>query len=338
MKRRGERIQREYDGLKALVFSLVGGRELYENWEREWREQFGGEEADINEEEDGDDDEGSDDEDEKPKKRARTSPSTAPPQKEVKVEVAPPPPAAIPGPGPGELKRKRGRPRKVQPTVAASETPPASGPQTPSYTFMPQQQTHSQAVGADRGKLFLGVFLLFSLFNPPSSNSLHSHTHSGTVLGSISQSFLPDSATQYVSSPGLQPLATSKLVNYAHSAVTLVLFISVMMSIFPSYTHRLASFWRRSPPKNLVQPSDLEGDKERLQAALGCRSVNFPMLISAVAVGTWYAFWAWLGHFAGIRPRPISVTLERRAWFRLAELELADGICNIVFQKKGLIN
>ncbi len=331
LKKRGERIQREYDGLKALVFSLVGGRELYENWEREWREQFGGEEADaVDEDEDGDDEEGSDDEDEKPKKRARTSPTT-PSRKDLKVEVVPPPPVATPAPSSGELKRKRGRPRKVQSAPVASQMTLTSASETPSYTFMPQQPT--QAVGADRGKLFLGVFLLFSFFNPPSSHSLHSHTHSGTVLGSIGQSFLPDSAAHYVSHPALQSLTTSELANYMHSAVTLILFISVIGSVFPSATQRLTSLWKRTPSKKIIQASDLDGDKERLRAALGCSSVSFPMLISAVAIGTWYGFWMWFRIFAGIRPRPIIVTQERKAWIRLAELELADGICSIFFRK-----
>ncbi|KAF8329568.1 uncharacterized protein EI90DRAFT_1412869 [Cantharellus anzutake] len=299
-----------------VLKSLVGGRELYENWEREWKAQFGGEETgNVNEEEDGDDDEGSEDEDDKPKKKARIAPVTAP-QKETRAEVAPP--AAVPVPGSGELKRKRGRPRKVQPAPVAPQSQTPISPQVPSYTFMPQQPVPVGAAGTDHSKLFLGVFLLFSFFNPPSGDSSHHHAHSGTVLGTLRDTFR-DRTPEHVFSPALQFLTTSRFMNLIHSVITLGLFVSVVLSVLPSATCWLPSFSKRRPPRKAIRSSDLGGDREALRDTLGCANIGLFTFISAVVAGWWYAFWVQLRHFAGIRPRPFNITLEREAWVRLQD-------------------
>ena len=67
LKRREARLLREQDGLKSLLSGLVGGPALLKEWEREWREKFGGAEKDeldddlasanASDEEDGDGDE-----------------------------------------------------------------------------------------------------------------------------------------------------------------------------------------------------------------------------------------------------------------------------------------
>ena len=51
LKKREARLKREQDGLKSLIAGLVGGPALLKEWEREWRERFGGEEKDELEEE-----------------------------------------------------------------------------------------------------------------------------------------------------------------------------------------------------------------------------------------------------------------------------------------------
>ncbi|KAH9914090.1 hypothetical protein B0H21DRAFT_713822, partial [Amylocystis lapponica] len=83
LKKREARLKREQDGLKSLVSGLVGGPALLKEWEREWRERFGGEEKDeveddvaaASEDEDGDgeDSEGEDGDDGRARKKAKTA-------------------------------------------------------------------------------------------------------------------------------------------------------------------------------------------------------------------------------------------------------------------------
>ncbi|KAL5476939.1 hypothetical protein ACEPAI_3125 [Sanghuangporus weigelae] len=156
LKRREMRLKREQEGLKALMRSLVGGSELVQQWEKMWRERFGGPEKDeINaddaeaDDDDGEDDDEADEIDEggitsgRKRKRTKADPVSSANGDEMKItvpdvssyshSVQPVPiipsqtytssatgiPISIPvQPG----KRKRGRPRKVQP-------PPLAAPQ-----------------------------------------------------------------------------------------------------------------------------------------------------------------------------------------------------------------
>ncbi|KAF8645825.1 hypothetical protein AX16_007548 [Volvariella volvacea WC 439] len=159
LKRREQRLKAEQSGLKSLISGLVGGPALLREWEREWRERFGGEEKDEVEGENGDaDDEDSDDEDEdedgdavgKKRKRAKittpasnsnTTPATAPKKEKeagaaakstssTKTSAAPLPI----GPDGQPEKRKRGRPRKVVPppvTTSPTTTAPATSSTSP---------------------------------------------------------------------------------------------------------------------------------------------------------------------------------------------------------------
>ncbi|KAF8317165.1 hypothetical protein DL93DRAFT_599622 [Clavulina sp. PMI_390] len=170
LKRRELRLRREYDGLKALITGLVGGPELFELWEREWRQRHpAGDDEDLAAD-DGDDEDGSEDEEEaKPRKKPKLA--TAPPP------VAAPAPAptqvfqATAAPSQPELKRKRGRPRK-NPLPGA----PATGvplPFFPSAQVEQEIQQHQQDQLQPGGaKVLLGVFMLFSFLNPSTSPSL----------------------------------------------------------------------------------------------------------------------------------------------------------------------
>ena len=64
LKKREHRLRAEQAGLKSLIGGLVGGAALVEEWEREWKMKFGGEEQDEveGEGEDGDDEDSDDDE------------------------------------------------------------------------------------------------------------------------------------------------------------------------------------------------------------------------------------------------------------------------------------
>ncbi|KAL5521740.1 hypothetical protein ACEPAF_2488 [Sanghuangporus sanghuang] len=167
LKRREMRLKREQDGLKALIRSLVGGPELVQQWEKMWRERFGGPEKDEidpddaeADDDDGEDDDEADEIDEggtisgRKRKRTRADPVLSANGKEKKITVPdvsnysqsmrPVPiipsqnysssatgiPILIPA---QPEKRKRGRPRKVQPPPLAVprrsfESPFASQP------------------------------------------------------------------------------------------------------------------------------------------------------------------------------------------------------------------
>ncbi|KAL5514220.1 hypothetical protein ACEPAG_2308 [Sanghuangporus baumii] len=181
LKRREMRLKREQEGLKALMRSLVGGPELVQQWEKMWRERFGGPEKDeINAEDaeadddDGEDDDEADEIDEggitsgRKRKRTKGDPVLSANGDEKKITVPgvsgysqpmqPVPiipsqtysssatgiPISIPvQPG----KRKRGRPRKVQP-------PPLAAPQRTfenPFASQPFQQDRSAMGPASNG-------------------------------------------------------------------------------------------------------------------------------------------------------------------------------------------
>lgn len=226
LKRREMRLRSEQDGLKALVCGLVGGPALLREWEREWKERFGGEEKDeVNGEGDVEDEGDEDDEDEddfdeegagKKRKRAKVEKDPLPlPKKEPKAAQS-----VILGADGQPEKRKRGRPRKVPlpPTAASTE--------------QPQQQSQQQYL--------LAVFALFSFFNSPltsssSSSNAHTHTHQGHVLSPppLPLAYAPEILSQ-LSPPQVQDTVTSGTVTWrdwiqvAHLAITILLFVSVV--------------------------------------------------------------------------------------------------------------
>ncbi|OBZ77745.1 hypothetical protein A0H81_02608 [Grifola frondosa] len=88
LKKRESRLKREQDGLKSLVSGLVGGPALLKEWEREWKERFGGEEKDEVEDDDAagsdDEDDGEDTDGEDEDGRARKKAKVAKVQKKEK--------------------------------------------------------------------------------------------------------------------------------------------------------------------------------------------------------------------------------------------------------------
>ncbi|CAL1708660.1 unnamed protein product [Somion occarium] len=219
LKKRETRLKREQDGLKSLVSGLVGGPALLKEWEREWRDRFGGEEKDEIEDEllqagsddedgDGEDSDGEDDEG-RSRKKAKVSKAAA-----VKKERPPKPPPAPVSTVPGAVpeKRKRGRPRKnplpVAPAAAAVPPPimPVAYPtgeqpiqpmpmsmaiqQDMSFQQQQQQQQPVQSVVPEQPtqQYLLAVFAFFSIFNSPLTSSYtrptaHAHhSHHGVVL------------------------------------------------------------------------------------------------------------------------------------------------------------
>ncbi|RDB30417.1 hypothetical protein Hypma_007232 [Hypsizygus marmoreus] len=188
LKKREHRLTAEQSGLKSLISGLVGGPALLREWEREWREQFGGPEKDEveGEMEEGDDDdsdiEQDDAEEEAGRKRKRgkvAAPSTAPVMKQEKEKKEKKPPMETNGVFPE--KRKRGRPRKVIPVV-----PPVPAVVQDQIMDSAPMAAHGQTEqGQSPQQYLLATFALFSFFNSPltsSSSSDPSHVHTGTVL------------------------------------------------------------------------------------------------------------------------------------------------------------
>ncbi|KAG6854425.1 hypothetical protein C0991_006968 [Blastosporella zonata] len=180
LKKREGRLKAEQAGLKSLVSGLVGGPALVREWEREWREMFGGEEKDEVEgeaEADGDDDDDDldDDDDEEGGRKRKRGKTTAQAQEGAPVKVEKKEKKIILGPdGTVPEKRKRGRPRKVVP-LPTPPLPPAAAPM--------EQEQQPQAT---QQQYLLATFALFSFFNSPltssSSSTTPTHVHTGAVL------------------------------------------------------------------------------------------------------------------------------------------------------------
>jgi hypothetical protein len=177
LKKREHRLTVEQAGLKSLISGLVGGPALLKEWEREWKEIFGGpekdemdDEADAEADDDDSDEEQDDGDEENGRKRKRGKTTAAPGAMKEKKPSSEPNSAA-------PEKRKRGRPRKVVPVV-----PPAP--------VLDQSQGGMQSLeSTGQGEVpqyLLATFALFSFFNSPLTSSSPSftsqHSHSGTVL------------------------------------------------------------------------------------------------------------------------------------------------------------
>lgn len=211
------RLKREAEGLRSLLLGLVGGPELLREWEKEWQERFGGEEADEvdedvddNEECDGEADDGDDAEDgdsdednARAKKRARI-------EKERKQKATPAPPTE---------KRKRGRPRK-NPV-----------PDTPAIP-QPHLMLQPPAIAAQRqpSNYLLAAFLLFTFFNPTTPASKPTETHQGTVLSHLSNT---TGASLVVESTGWSVLYATNLL------VSVLLLLSLLGPYIPKKVARL---------------------------------------------------------------------------------------------------
>ncbi|TFK75502.1 hypothetical protein BDN72DRAFT_954701 [Pluteus cervinus] len=249
LKRREHRLKGEQAGLKSLISGLVGGPALLREWEREWRERFGGEEKDEVEAEagmDGDDSDDDEDEDEegvgKKRKRARVAPTKekkdAAPVKVARTASQPqialqPQVTQIAGVVQPE-KRKRGRPRKVVPPPP-SALPVGQSQFDQTMTYAPQDPSGQTA---QPQQYLLAVFALFSFFNSPMTPNYTTwtpnahHTHTGTVL-SLHPPLNPDLV---LPPPPTMPLATAlhwtwaDYVQVFHLLVSVVVFGSVLCS------------------------------------------------------------------------------------------------------------
>ncbi|RDX54804.1 hypothetical protein OH76DRAFT_1552775 [Lentinus brumalis] len=358
LKKRESRLRREQDGLKTLIAGLVGGPALLKEWEREWRERFGGDEKDEiedddaaggsdDEEGDGDDSEGEDDEG-----RARKRAKVAKAAKKEKP-YRPPPPPPIPGvPGAVPEKRKRGRPRKVplppvSTDVSANVTPaPTNAP--PNYPTDQPLQDAFMEVKTEHGtqpqqqQYLLAVFAFFSVFNSPLTSSYRSHAsapaqpHHGTVL-------ISHSPTQtQVPVPSSAGYGLHEVVQAAHLLVSTLVFFYVIVPWLSGTLRnsgiisKVASLFARSScdgPSSSTSSSMIKRN-EHVRTALthalspaARGSVDEPaQLRASLGVSTGILGLLQSVIKAARRDRGIEINqLEQRAWVRLGELIAFDG-------------
>ena len=252
LKKREHRLRAEQAGLKSLIGGLVGGTALVEEWEREWKMKFGGEEQDEVEgegedgdDEDSDEDEGEEEELGKKRKRAKTSPtpkvSAAAADKATKKSIPP-------NVGPNDQvpeKRKRGRPRKVLPSTVVPVAPRL--PDHPNLLITKQDETMQQQSHLfnetqwlqhqqrpQQQQFLLAVFALFSFFNSPLTSSYstrqdHPHSHTGSVLNTLHPplAYAPDIISQFTApSP---PNNTSPAWSWQNYIQVFHLLVSVLV-------------------------------------------------------------------------------------------------------------
>jgi hypothetical protein len=237
LKKREHRLRAEQAGLKTLIGGLVGGPALVEEWEREWKIKFGGEEQDEveGECEDGDDEDSEDEDEEelgKKRKRAKTSPIP-----KVSPDRATKKPVVVPNDQVTE-KRKRGRPRKILPSTVSVAPRVTTSPDhqilltkqdesmQPSFTNESQWLQHQQP---QPQQFLLAVFALFSFFNSPLTSSFsQDHSHTGTVLNVLHPplAYAPDIISQFAAPP---PNNTSPVWSWQNYIQVFHLLVSVMV-------------------------------------------------------------------------------------------------------------
>jgi hypothetical protein len=211
LKKRENRLKTEQAGLKSLVSGLVGGPALLREWEKEWKEIYGGAEKDeVDDEQEADDDDSDDEQDDgedengRKRKRGKTTATSTVKDKEKKTTAAEPS-------APAPEKRKRGRPRKIIPVASV----PVFG-QVQDGMDQPEAQNQGPV-----SQYLLATFALFSFFNSPltstSTSSTSSHTHSGTVLNGPVEA-------------GVAPWGFQNYVQMFHLLVSVIVLISFMAS------------------------------------------------------------------------------------------------------------
>ncbi|TCD68870.1 hypothetical protein EIP91_009585 [Steccherinum ochraceum] len=266
LKRREARLTREQDGLKSLIAGLVGGPALLKEWEREWREKFGGSEKDeledgmgsaaASDDEDGD---GEDSDEEGDDGRAKKKAKVVKPPKKEKIVRSLPAPTVPAAPGAVPEKRKRGRPRKnplppVPPITALSEPSPMVLP-NPSQTGSPaahpmQAGNHPEAQPAPQ--YLLAAFAFFSIFNSPLASSYtrsqsHSHGHHhGMVMTDHPVVPIPQPSSSAFSVYGY---STHDMVQAFHLLVSTAVLFYIVLPWFSGALQRnsITSFLKRLP-------------------------------------------------------------------------------------------
>lgn len=351
LKKRENRLRREQEGLKALVNGLVGGPALLREWEREWKEKFGGEEKDEVEGEEmddgGSDDEGGgsgdDDDADDEGARKRKKPKLAPVKKEPKEKRPPPPPpqpVVLPD---GSVvvpeKRKRGRPRKVVPPVTAAVIEPSSVPiQSGAQGSVVQPQPHPQ-----HAQYLLATFALFSFFNSPFSSSSSpshpppNHTHTGTVL----THGLPSAAHGHPAG-----WAWHDVIQAFHLLVSILVFSSILAPWYPSLFKYISAKYvslKKFASRPPSPPKLARSRSASLVAALSSSNRGTENEAAGLhhALDSQHGVLATVKAIVGKSKESVGFEqtgLEQRAWVRLGEISVLGGQSFIFLSSIKFIN
>lgn len=334
----------------------MGGPALLREWEREWKDKFGGEERDEVEGDDiaagsddedgeGDDSDAEDGEDGRAKKKAKIVKHV---KKEKPVKPAPPPPVA-PAPGAIPEKRKRGRPRKVP--LPTAIPPPITlqpiGGMAPATTMAPQEFVVPTASNIQPAQQYLlAAFAFFSVFNSPltpyftrsSTSHDHPHTHHGSVLNAHPSMVPTQSFTPSPRSYGMHELAQA-----FHLLVSTLVFFYI---VFPWLSGALRSTWASNTLRKLRLSSTSHGSPapetpppspttlayhrtilmDALSPAARGSADEATRLRRALGVSTGvYGLMQSVIKAAKIDRGLEMNQLEQRAWVRLGELVAFDG-------------
>lgn len=251
LKKREARLKREQDGLKSLISGLVGGPALLREWDREWKDKFGGEEKDEIEGDDlvgaadDDDDEDSDAEDQDGGP-VRKKVKTVKKEKIVKP-VVPVPQQTQQGQNPQAgmpEKRKRGRPRKV-PLPPVASAPITMQPMEGAVSVSPSQHQQLQPQQqAQPQQYLLAAFAFFSVLNSPLASSFarshhshytdnhshsHAHAHHGQVLTTPPSSIPASTVNTMMDVPLRRTYGMHEFVQAFHLLVSVLVFVYVVL-------------------------------------------------------------------------------------------------------------
>lgn len=354
MKKREGRLKREQSGLKSLVEGLVGGPALLREWEREWKNKFGGEEKDEVEDEqvdEGSDDSGDEDDDDEGPKKKKVKKQAPPPKPKERKPPAPPQPT-IPGVVPE--KRKRGRPRKVvpPPVVAAPANmmpsmfvapivPLQQQQQMPPIEVPIQQEQTAEAQSQGDGKQYLlAVFALFSFFNTPLPTSspfggsehphewdLHKMNHTGYVIA-------PHPPLLPPRPPPSPAWGWSEWIQSFHLIVSIVVFATILLPWIPVKAILRPLKFRSRPPRSSTVSRNAARPETVLVSALQFQKRGTPTEAADIkhALGACSA--GVMETIKRVLTGKVTATtnferkgLEQRAWVRLGEIAVHDGKC-----------
>ncbi|KZT02946.1 uncharacterized protein LAESUDRAFT_762372 [Laetiporus sulphureus 93-53] len=265
LKKRETRLKHEQDGLKSLIAGLVGGPALLKEWDREWKERFGGEEKDEIEDEsagavsddedvDGDDSEGEDGEEGRARKKAKVAKVALRRNHSWQFPLF----LALYQRSVSVIGHARSHCLllSLQHQLKTATATPVAATQNAAPIFpvdaqMPdtfvQTSSDSQTQQTPAQQYLLAAFAFFSVFNSPLASSrphAHpAHEHHGTVL---TPQVRPQAEFSiYLTTSSASGLGLHELVQAAHFLVSTLVFLYVILPWISSTLKRapaLASY------------------------------------------------------------------------------------------------
>jgi hypothetical protein len=351
-------LKREQNGLKSLLCGLVGGPALLKEWEREWREKFGGEEKDEIEGEEAEVEPASDDEFEgadaeedvvpascgleeqeeegRPMKKAkvvtikegrkekeRKGTNKTPQRNELNVTMHMHSPVSV-----VPEKRKRGRPRKSSVQHLSSSESPESSP-------FANEQPHVHGLGiiqlaqdfghGQAGQCLLATFAMFSFFSSPLTTGTVPDTNAETAPWAASHAHSHTGFVLSHSQAAAHGTASPRItwgwrdaVQVLHLFVSALVLLSVVLPWLPTITSR----WKRlrlfTPMSSSSSPSVLKESETDTPPILDGPPEAQKLRKTLRLEG-------WLGWFGAWGSMDENRNMNRKAWVRLGEIVAMNG-------------